>query len=156
MVKLAGQEWSSPRVHYRIFTLAEANAVLDQIVKPAFERLDLSREHLAHAEREADILGLIVDSGANPGSADQLRHSRLSRRIESIRAEISQEMAAIQATGALLKDLSHGLVDFFAVQDGQLVFLCWQRGEERIRFWHTVEDGFAGRRPLGERAELEE
>ncbi len=134
-------------MHYRIFTVEEANAVLDQVVRPAFDRLDSSREHLARAEREAAVLGLISESGADAGNPDRARFARLSQRLELIRGEISEEMTTISATGALLRDLAHGLVDFFAVQDGHLVFLCWQRGEDRIRFWHTVEDGFGGARP---------
>jgi len=28
------------------------------------------------------------------------------------------------------------------------VLLCWKLGEDEIRYWHGLEDGFAGRRPL--------
>jgi hypothetical protein len=28
------------------------------------------------------------------------------------------------------------------------VYLCWQLGEDGIGFWHDLESGFAGRRPL--------
>jgi hypothetical protein len=35
--------------------------------------------------------------------------------------------------------------------DGELVLLCWRRGETRIEYWHTVEAGFRGRQPLDER-----
>jgi len=30
------------------------------------------------------------------------------------------------------------------------VLLCWRLGEDDIRYWHRVEDGFAGRRPVEE------
>jgi len=42
------------------------------------------------------------------------------------------------------------LIDFYGLRGGEPVFLCWKLGEERIRFWHTLEDGYAGRQPLGE------
>ena len=32
--------------------------------------------------------------------------------------------------------------------DGRTVLLCWKLGEKEIGFWHTPEDGFAGRKPL--------
>ena len=35
--------------------------------------------------------------------------------------------------------------------DGDLVLLCWRRGESRIEYWHTLEAGFRGRQPLDER-----
>jgi hypothetical protein len=50
--------------------------------------------------------------------------------------------------GAEVKDLDEGLIDFPALRRGETVLLCWQLGEDRIGYWHTVEDGFAGRQPL--------
>ena len=41
-----------------------------------------------------------------------------------------------------------GLIDFPAELDGEIVYLCWQFGEPEVAFWHRIEDGFAGRRPL--------
>ena len=58
-------------------------------------------------------------------------------------------MRAIESSGCLLKDLEKGLIDFPALLDGHEVYLCWQRGEPRIEYWHRIEDGFAGRRLIG-------
>jgi hypothetical protein len=143
-------------VKYKIFSPDEANATLEEVIRPAFDRLHTSIEQLARADREASILKLIVDSGASETNPDRGRHGRLQDRVIALKAEIREDIEAIRGTGALIKDLRHGLVDFFAYQDGKLVFLCWKRGEDRIRYWHSVESGFQGRRPLGERAELED
>ena len=48
----------------------------------------------------------------------------------------------------LVKDLDRGLVDFPAFRHGEEVLLCWQVGEDEIGYWHGVDDGFAGRKPL--------
>jgi hypothetical protein len=53
--------------------------------------------------------------------------------------------------GVQVKDLEQGLLDFPSVMDGQTVLLCWKLGEKEIGFWHTPEDGFAGRKPLAGR-----
>ena len=50
--------------------------------------------------------------------------------------------------GCLPKSIQDGLVDFFALKEGRLVFLCWKQGEERIQAWHTLDGGFAGRMPI--------
>ena len=50
--------------------------------------------------------------------------------------------------GAQVKDIDEGLIDFPAVSGGETVLLCWKLGEDEIRYWHTLEDGFAGRREL--------
>ncbi len=47
-----------------------------------------------------------------------------------------------------LKDLDRGLIDFPAILDGREVFLCWERGEDDIEFWHDLEAGYAGRERL--------
>lgn len=56
--------------------------------------------------------------------------------------------STFQDWGCELKDLDAGLVDFPHHRDGQIVFLCWKRGEARIEYWHDLESGFAGRQPL--------
>jgi hypothetical protein len=55
----------------------------------------------------------------------------------------------LDAEGIQLKDYSRGLIDFPSMRDGRVVLLCWQLGDpEIIEWWHEVEAGFAGRRPL--------
>ena len=43
-----------------------------------------------------------------------------------------------------------GLVDFPAVMDGEEVYLCWLLDEPAVDHWHSIEAGFAGRRPLAD------
>ena len=47
-----------------------------------------------------------------------------------------------------VKDLNRGLIDFPASLDGREVFLCWERAEDDITHWHSLESGFSGRQPL--------
>ena len=54
----------------------------------------------------------------------------------------------ILETGCIVKDLDIGLLDFPAIIDNQDVYLCWKLGEDRIRFYHRQDEGFAGRKPL--------
>ena len=56
----------------------------------------------------------------------------------------------ILATGAEIKDLNSGLLDFRALRGGREVYLCWKHGESAIEFWHELDTGFAGRRPIEE------
>ncbi|MDE0506470.1 MAG: DUF2203 domain-containing protein [Candidatus Poribacteria bacterium] len=48
----------------------------------------------------------------------------------------------------MIKNIDPGLVDFPHLRDGREVYLCWQFGEDEIRYWHDVDAGFAGRQPL--------
>ena len=89
--------------------------------------------------------------GANdPPRVDELRLTRL--RMQGLIDQMAAGVARIDALGLTLRDIEHGLVDFPALVSGRQVWLCWQRGETSIGFWHGHEDGFAGRRPLAELA----
>lgn len=62
-------------------------------------------------------------------------------------------MAELEEIGCFYKDwnFSIGLVDFPAIIDGNEVFLCWRSDEEDIRFYHEIDKGYAGRRPIPEK-----
>ena len=77
---------------------------------------------------------------------EELLRQRPAARV--LVEELDAVVQEIEASGVHLKDVQLGLVDFPAEIDGEIVYLCWQFGEPEIAFWHRVEDGFAGRRPL--------
>lgn len=102
------------------FTRAEAEALLPQ-VRPLLE--DLKRRKRTYDERPS---------------------APVAREIEALVRELS-------ALGVEVKDPDAGLVDFRTSRDGEEVYLCWRLGEgDRIAWWHTIEGGFAARRPLVE------
>ena len=61
---------------------------------------------------------------------------------------LAKTIDEIVAHGAEVKDIDEGLIDFPALRHGETVLLCWQLGEDEIRYWHRIEDGFAGRQEL--------
>lgn len=77
---------------------------------------------------------------------EELLRQRPAARV--LVEELDAVVQEIEASGVHLKDVQLGLVDFPAEVDGEIVYLCWQFGEPEIAFWHRVEDGFGGRRPL--------
>jgi hypothetical protein len=86
-------------------------------------------------------------------------HEELTKkRAEALRftAQLKQAIDRIQATGCVVKDLDEGLVDFPSLLDGQEVYLCWKLGEERIAYWHGLEEGFSGRKPLDQSTQEDE
>lgn len=75
------------------------------------------------------------------------------RRAERERAlrEAQETAAEISEIGVQIKDLNQGLLDFPCLLEGETVLLCWKQGEREIGFWHTMEGGYAGRKPLDSR-----
>ena len=67
---------------------------------------------------------------------------------EKLAGELLETIKELQQTGCVVKDLDTGLVDFPSLLGGEEVYLCWKLREERIGFWHGIEEGFAGRKSL--------
>lgn len=137
-----------PDESYRLFTPEEANALIASLER-IFLRLD------PKLARMRELRELIEDSesyyGDGLGDAPQADRdafaASLQERLDldrSIQADIDE----ILSFGCEVKDLHRGLVDFPARMDGEIVYLCWQRGEARIDWWHTLGAGFAGRKAL--------
>ena len=123
--------------HTRHYTLEEANAALGW-VGDAIRQLRTARESLGDEEaREALAEAGPQNGGGEPGRV-------VSQAFLELRAALVQ----LQEADVVLRDLDRGLVDFPSVRDGHEVYLCWTEDEPEIGYWHDLEDGFAGRRPV--------
>jgi len=122
----------------KTFTLAEANQLLPRL-KQMLDELIAVRDQLAR--EGVHLHSLLQRASGNGGNQHSNAYYLL---LERFNARLSE----LEALGCELKDLDQGLVDFPSYRDGKLVYLCWQRGEERIRYWHPLDAGFAGRQPL--------
>ena len=83
------------------------------------------------------------DAGAEPSDVKTAR-----AMFRGYYEALSDSLERIRALGGDVKDLDLGLVDFPGRREGQDILLCWRLGEKRIQFWHTPDEGFAGRRPI--------
>lgn len=129
----------------RHFTPEEANAELDE-VRPLVEQMvERRRAHAEALERQEELEGRIRGNG---GGIPPATLADAAAEIERLERELSGLVDEIVEHGAEVKDIDEGLIDFPALRRGETVLLCWKLGEDEIRYWHRVEDGFAGRRPL--------
>jgi hypothetical protein len=129
----------------RTFTLEEANAAVEQL-RPVVERMVEHRRRLDAAQRrQAQLLTRIAGNGGD------LQPSDLREVAAEIQAEadaIAECAEQINDAGAQIKSLEEGLLDFPSIRDGEDVLLCWKLGEDEIGFYHGLDEGFAGRKPL--------
>jgi len=129
----------------RHFTPEEAAAALVE-VRPLVERLvALRREHVAAIARQEALERTIRGNG---GGIPPAELASAGAEVDELAGELARLVDEIAEHGAQLKDLDEGLLDFPALRRGETVLLCWKLGEDEIRYWHGVEDGYAGRRPL--------
>ena len=122
----------------RYFTLEEANACIPDLVDE-ISLLRAIRNLLAGLHAEITPLLEVVSS--NGGSKHTAALLKATTRFQEVLDRIADR-------GCHLKGLDPGLVDFPHLRDGREVYLCWRMGENQIRYWHEIEDGFDGRQPL--------
>jgi hypothetical protein len=120
------------------FTLQEANEALN-IIRPLMDEVQVIRQKILQNQPEA---WPAIEKSAGNGGNRAL--SNLVQDFEKLDALVHQ----IQDTGAQIKDINTGLLDFSALKNGREVYLCWQHGEDDIQYWHEIEAGFAGRQPI--------
>jgi len=119
--------YSIDRANDRIANLSEMLALLRQ-----------QRDELR--ELKADY------EASNPG--DDQRRVRL--KMQGLVDQMQATVARIDGWGITLRDIETGLIDFPALVNGRQVWLCWRLGEETVEWWHDLDSGFSGRRPLAD------
>ena len=122
----------------RYFTLIEARAALPK-VKQLMQMVQTARQEILRLRPEAwPALRKASMNGGSREAGELLAHFQ--------RLEIG--VKGIINMGIVVKDVDEGIIDFLGKRNGRDVYLCWQYGEEDIFYWHDVEAGYAGRRPL--------
>ncbi|MBI4785831.1 MAG: DUF2203 domain-containing protein [Chloroflexi bacterium] len=122
----------------KTFTLEQANALIPQVEQLLDEMTHVRDQIVASGASLESVLRRASGNGGNKTSSEYIL---LLQRFNAC-------LSTLQEFGIELKDLDQGLVDFPSYRGDQLIYLCWKRGEDRVRFWHDLESGFAGRQPL--------
>jgi hypothetical protein len=118
----------------RLFTPLEAEQALPLVRQIVNDLLDVSLD--------IDFMKTVL----GPDAKD---HPQILDRI----ATMQELFTELESLGCFFKDWEFkiGMVDFPAIIDGKLVFLCWRADENTIRYYHDLEDGFCGRKPIPEK-----
>lgn len=129
----------------KIFTVEEANRLLPKI-QESLKVLRTLREAIESKKVEMDLLEIVgVPKSGISVETDMPKEMAV---LNELAMKFNGQLEALEDMGCQIKELDKGLVDFFSVRGGRLVYLCWKEGEEAIHYWHTLDGGFAGRQPL--------
>ena len=132
----------------RYFTLRQAEEALPEVERhlrdALFHKAEFDRTR-KEWDQTQDKIRMSGGMRVNPGEMLQVR----AKRDASAKA-LKTAMDGIEEAGAQIKDLDIGLVDFITLYHGREVCLCWRMGEDAIRYWHSTEEGFRGRKPIDE------
>jgi hypothetical protein len=122
----------------KLFTLDEANTFVPQLLDlvPKIQKLSASLNNnfpdIKNARNKAKWNGG-SDQGVDYLNA-VLKYNDLMRKIEEMGCEV--------------KGIREGLIDFPSLREGREVYLCWRMPEKEILFWHDLNAGFTGRKPI--------
>lgn len=131
-----------PAKEWRLFTVAQADAVVS-VIEPLLARMTTTASRLIQVKARHDELTVAMRANGHGEEALSLQ-----AEIEALVGELQEVVAACEEAGVEVKDFEHGIVDFPARYQGRVIMLCYRPGEGRIRFWHEIDDGFAGRQPI--------
>lgn len=124
-------------IHERHYSVEEANALLPR-VKPVLRKLRDAKDLLTDEEAHE----VLSEAAPTNGGGDS------GRQVGEAFLEVRRLLEALQEAGIVVRDIDRGLIDFPAVREGQEVYLCWELGEDGVEYWHDLESGYRGRRPL--------
>lgn len=133
----------------RLFTLTEAERTRTQLEPVLLEAMEARRKAKAIDAKMTELAARIQMSGGMRFDYQNAGQQRLDQ--STLESSISAAVEKIHATGCVVKDLDVGLLDFPARLNDEDIYYCWRVGEDRIRFYHRQDEGFAGRKPIDPR-----
>ncbi len=136
----------------KIFTLQEANKIV-LMLNEKFTRIFHLKERIETVSKDVQELmgiwgGQILESD-NPDN--KFYFDRLKEREGAVR-EFQQNIDEIRESGCIIKDMNEGMADFYCKRNSDTILLCWKYGEEKIKYWHSLQD--ASRKPIEELAQV--
>lgn len=132
----------------RHFTVNEANTVLPQVAELLRALRDLQGQARGKYEEMRDIreVGYRKD-----GNLIMMTDYQVAKReFDEVVQDANRVLAEIHEVGCRVTDVEVGLIDFPAVIGDQDVYLCWRIDEPAVGYYHGLDEGYAGRRPLPE------
>ena len=131
----------------KFFSVDEAEQLIG-LLEATFDRIKRNKQHFLWLQKEISILRLIVECGAGDSNPDAVVLNKKAAKFKSIARDIEKDIATIENTGCIMRDVDNGNVDFFSIQNGTVVYLCWSKGEDSIKYWHSIHEDFSSRQLL--------
>ncbi|HET6846866.1 MAG TPA: DUF2203 domain-containing protein [Anaerolineales bacterium] len=122
----------------KFFSVQDANEAIT-VIRPILAEIQEIRTRILASRPE--LWDAMQRAAGNGGSAELTQMTSDFEHLDSL-------VHRILDTGAEIKDLASGLLDFRAQRNGSEVYLCWKMDENEVLFWHDLNAGFGGRQPI--------
>lgn len=130
----------------RYFSLDEAQRVIPHVESAVRAAIERKAEYQQAEEAFRAFSRRLMMSGGMVVDRQKVNDLQSARSSSAERLQAAME--EIEAFGCQVKDLDIGLLDFPTLYHGREVCLCWRLGETAITFWHGIDEGFRGRKPI--------
>jgi hypothetical protein len=132
----------SPSLPKKRFTVSQAQKTL-----PLVSRIvaDIVQTHDQAVQMQTNL----------ERSQESREQTHAQRKLDGTLDRLQDLVNELSDVGCELKDYQTGLIDFVGRHQGREVYLCWKLGEEKISYWHELNAGFSGRKPIGMLEETE-
>ncbi|MBS3176450.1 DUF2203 domain-containing protein [Candidatus Woesearchaeota archaeon] len=122
------------------FTIEEVQKLLPVLTKPIKKLMKL--------KKSLELYDLIDIEFSDEDYEEHLRNIRLNKQFHKLHYEFFKLLEELEGKGLIVKDLDLGLVDFFSTFEGKEILLCWKVGEDKVRHWHEIDEGYGERKPI--------
>jgi Uncharacterized conserved protein, COG4911 len=119
----------------KVFDLDTARETL-VVIKPIVEEINAKRMELTEAYERLQE------------EQDPLERMYLESHMKDLDAAIDSLFRKIEALGGVIKGIDPILVDFLSFHKNRYIWLCWKEDEDTIMYWHELNEGFVGRKPI--------
>ena len=123
----------------KIFTVDEANDQLPKITK-IFDRVFEINRRIKAISSESEIVYYWEED----------KNILQKKQLEILYYQVHREINRLMSIGCIVKDIEKGLVDFYYDNEGELIYLCWRYGEDKISHWHRLTNGFVTRKSIND------
>jgi hypothetical protein len=130
----------------RYFSLDQAHMTLPLVEQAVRDAIEVKAQYQQADEELKDVTRKVMASGGMQVDRAHIGQLRQAREVSAQRLQSALDQ--IHEFGCLVKDLDIGLLDFPTLYHGREVYLCWRLGEKKIEFWHGIDEGFRGRKPI--------
>jgi len=130
-----------------LFTISEVNALIPTL------NLIVAQQLREQSDIEQGLAELTQRGGRNfdslePSADDESDVQKLKSELRQRIGRYDSGWRKVRALGGIVKDPQIGLVDFYGRVEGRVVWLCWRYGEDSVGYYHELEEGYSGRRPI--------
>ena len=122
-------------IKMKVFDLDTARETL-VLIKPIVEEINFKRMELTEIYEKLQE------------EEDKLEKMYLESHARELESTINSLFKKIEALGGVIKGVDPILVDFLSFHKNRYIWLCWKEDEDTIMYWHELNEGFAGRKPI--------